>query len=46
MKFFMKLAVPPFVGLPIVFMLMPTAIGALLWQVLSSAWLLFCFKED
>jgi hypothetical protein len=37
----------PLALLPVIFILMPTAVGALIWQVLSSAWLLFWFnKED
>lgn len=41
---FMMLA-PPFVALPFVFLLMPTAWGAVLWQVVSMGWILFCFKK-
>ena len=37
--------VPPFVALPFVFLLMPTAWGALLWQVVSTGWILFCYKK-
>lgn len=46
MKYFLKLAAPPLVVLPIIFILMPTALGALLWQVTSTVWLLFCIKRS
>ena len=45
MWFFFLLIVPPFVALPFVFLLMPTAWGALLWQVVSTGWILFCYKK-
>ena len=35
----------PLVSLPIIFILIPTALGALIWQILSSAWLLFWFNK-
>ena len=46
MKFFMKLVLPPLVALPVIFLLFPTAIGALIWQLLSTAWLLICMKQE
>jgi hypothetical protein len=45
MRFFLGLVVPPIVALPVVFVFLPTAVGALLWQSLSIAWLLFWFKR-
>jgi hypothetical protein len=40
MKFFAKLVVPPLVLLPVMFLVFPTVIGALIWQLLSTAWLM------
>lgn len=45
MRFFMRLVIPPLIALPVVFFFFPTAVGALIWQLLSTAWLLLCMKQ-
>ena len=46
MKFAFKLACVPLVLLPLIFFLMPNALGAAVWQALSLAWLMWVFLRS
>jgi hypothetical protein len=41
-----RILIVPLLLLPVIFLWIPNAIGAFIWQTLSVAWMLYWFKKE